>query len=180
MIMRNQSNKRTFTSSWTIRRNNQILGRFLYAIHSLMHWVVRELKNIFKSNQVNEDESYNIKDHNVFDDYEEEESQNKQSQIKLNKPVNTTGLLEKLKHNLYKKLCYYYPNQQLYDNKKTVEIDQNEKKLDDNNQNLEKQVSDEFMVTANLLYIPYLLKSLEKEDCPIDDKIDEYMRQPEI
>ncbi|CAG8742493.1 11373_t:CDS:2, partial [Dentiscutata heterogama] len=71
------------------------LGGFYYATHSLMHRVVRELKNIFKSNQVNEDESYNIKDHNAFDDYEEEESQNEQSRIKLNKPVNTTGLLEK-------------------------------------------------------------------------------------
>ncbi|CAG8703216.1 14424_t:CDS:2, partial [Cetraspora pellucida] len=189
------------------------LGGSYYATHSLMHRVVRELKNIFKSNQVNEDESYNIEDHDAFDDYEEEESQNEQSRIKLNKPVNTTGLLEKVKHNLYKKLCYYYPNltpqesvsalldprlksldymdnmdriavknflRQLYDNEKSVEIDQNEKELDNNNQNLEKQVSDEFMVTANPLYIPYLLKSLEKEDCPIDDEIDEYMRQPEI
>ncbi|CAG8757631.1 5569_t:CDS:1, partial [Dentiscutata heterogama] len=69
---------------------------------------------------------------------------------------------------------------QLYDNKKSVEIDQNEKELDNNNQNLEKQVSDEFIVTANPLYILYLLKSLEKEDCLIDDEIDEYMRQPEI
>ncbi|CAG8838801.1 21450_t:CDS:1, partial [Racocetra persica] len=50
----------------------------------------------------------------------------------------------------------------------------------DNKQNLEKKVSDEFMVTANPLYTPYLLKSLEKEDYPIADEIDEYMRQPEI
>ncbi|CAG8743562.1 5617_t:CDS:1, partial [Dentiscutata heterogama] len=69
---------------------------------------------------------------------------------------------------------------QLYDNEKSVEIDQNKKELDNNNQNLEKQVSDEFMVTANPLYIPYLLKSLEKENCPIDDEINEYIRQPEI
>ncbi|CAG8757198.1 23400_t:CDS:1, partial [Racocetra persica] len=68
---------------------------------------------------------------------------------------------------------------QLYDNEKTMEMDQDEE-LDNNAHNLKNKTPDEYMVTTNLLYILYLLRLLEKEDHPSANKIDEYMRQPEI
>ncbi|CAG8691653.1 16318_t:CDS:2, partial [Racocetra fulgida] len=140
---------------------------------------------------------------------------NSKSQIKLNAPVDTTGLLEKVKHNFYKILCYYYPDstpqellsalldlclksldymnginrvaiknllRQLYNNEKTMEINQNDKdkELDNGAYNLDNKRSDKFIVTMNLLYTPYLLKSLEKEDHPSANEIDEYMKQPKI
>ncbi|CAG8830304.1 711_t:CDS:2, partial [Cetraspora pellucida] len=106
-------------SEWELLKELlQVLGPFeevsktsikLYYI--LMHRVIKEIKNIFKPNQINEDELYydNIK-YDAFDDHEEEEPQTQQPRIKLNIPVDTTGLLEKVKHNFYKILCYYYPD----------------------------------------------------------------------
>ncbi|CAG8585310.1 8333_t:CDS:2, partial [Dentiscutata erythropus] len=154
----------------------QVLGPFeeSYALGC------KRIENIFKSNQVNEDESYNIEDYNAFDDYEKEESKMNNLELKsvfalLDPHLKSLDYMDNMNRIAVKNFF-----RQLYDNEKTVEIDQNEKELDDNNQNLEKQVSDEFIVIANPLYILYLLKSLEKEDCPIDNEIDKYMRQPEI
>ncbi|CAG8523048.1 9096_t:CDS:2 [Racocetra persica] len=58
-------------------------------------------------------------------------------------------------------------------------MDQDEE-LDNNTHNLKNKTPDEFIVTTNPIYTPYLLRSLEKEDHPSANEIDEYMRQPEI
>ncbi|CAG8721077.1 5152_t:CDS:2 [Cetraspora pellucida] len=60
----------------TLLQVTRYLGSSYYATHSLMHQVIKEIKNIFKLNQINEDELYNdnIK-YDAFDDYEEKESQ---------------------------------------------------------------------------------------------------------
>ncbi|CAG8721092.1 5153_t:CDS:1, partial [Cetraspora pellucida] len=60
-----------------------------------------------------------------------------------------------------------------------MEIDQDEE-LDNNPHNLKNKTPDKFMVTTNLLYILYLLRSLEKKDHLSANEIDKYMRQPKI
>ncbi|CAG8606621.1 16456_t:CDS:2 [Racocetra fulgida] len=160
-----------------------------------MHRVIKEIKNIFKPSQINEDELHydnsNIEEHDAFDDHEEEEPQTQKSRIKLNALVDTTELLSALLDSHLKSLDYMnginrvaVKNllRQLYNNEKTIEINQNnkDKELDNSAYNLDNKRSDEFMVTTNPLYTPYLLKSLEKEDHPSANEIDKYMRQPEI
>ena len=81
-----------------------------------MHCVVKKLKSFFKPKNTSENELYSnydtAEEEDAFDDQEEEGMQNvnQQRQIKLNMPVNTTGLLNKVRKKMYTSLCHYYPD----------------------------------------------------------------------
>ena len=79
-----------------------------------MHCVVEKLKSFFKPNNTR-NELYNNNDtaeeRDAFNDQDEEGMQNiDQRQIKLNTPVNTTGILDKVRKRMYTYLCHYYPD----------------------------------------------------------------------
>lgn len=79
-----------------------------------MYRVVEKLKGFFKPKTVDENESNTnddvIGEQDAFNDQEEEEEQRNvnQHQIKLNTPVNTTGLLNKVRKKMYITFCDYY------------------------------------------------------------------------
>jgi hypothetical protein len=81
-----------------------------------MHHIVEKLKGFFKPKTVNENESHTnddiIGEQDAFNNQKEEKEQwnVNQHQIKLNMPINTTGLLNKVRKKIYITLYDYYSN----------------------------------------------------------------------
>ncbi|CAI2189552.1 8368_t:CDS:2, partial [Funneliformis geosporum] len=136
--LENMLNKMSWTevstdSEWDLLKDLlQILGLFeeatrylggsYYSTHSFMYCVVKVLKGFFKLAIISNNGTCDLNFENELDAFNEhkeeqavepqvtkETSMNQQRQMKLNTSVNTAGLLNKVKKNIYISLCYNYP-----------------------------------------------------------------------
>jgi hypothetical protein len=174
------------------------LGGSKYTTHSLLFLLIEKLKKLFKPN--NNDRSYeldfNTDDDDIFENFEFEYQEfNNDDEDNVNTPVNTNNLLNQVKKNIYHALCHYFPIP-LSDKLLSTLLDPRCKKLEDfdylvrldvenklrelyeekkaliSGRNVEQtQTRDE---CSNLLYVPSLIKSLDKEET-VQNEMDEYL-----
>ena len=97
------------------------LGGSKYTTHSLLYRLIQGLKKRFRLQNTSNVEldfntEYDAFEDNEFDDIgsenqEEHNNENRQQtqKSKIDTPVNTNNLLNKVKKNMYKALCHYYP-----------------------------------------------------------------------
>ena len=197
------------------------LGGSNYTTHSLLYWLIQGLKKRFKLYKVSNNElDFNTECDDVFEnnefdniesenqeEYSDEDGQQTQK-VKINTPVNTNNLLNQVKKNMYKALCYYYPtpsSEQLLSalldprckklefvdfstrldvENKLRELYEEKKALEDEgeereNQTQENDIDEYSNVLVNLLYTPSLLKSLDKEEVA-NDEVEEYLNLSQI
>lgn len=147
---------------------------------------------------------FNTEDDIFDDNFEfeyQEEFNNEENEENINTPVNTNNLLNQVKKNIYQALCHYFPIpssekllstlldprckkledfdysvrldvesklRELYEEKKALENEKNEE------QTQTDDIVDEYSNTVNLLYVPSLIKSLDKE-AAVQDEVNEYL-----
>ena len=201
------------------------LGGSFYATHSLLYRLIKNLKKKFaplSRERPRYDEINSTND--IFEDLDEEpldeleQSQKEQPEdkiqqdhyTKINTPVNTYGLLNKVKKKIYDALCLYYPEPNpekwisalldprckaldfldLEDRSDVIlllrELYEQEKGMGGEDQD-QGQTSedvhlheDDIVITINPLYTPCLIKSLDREEGPAVDEIEEFLKLPQI
>jgi hypothetical protein len=180
------------------------LGGSKYVTHSLLYRLIENLKKRFKPNKndrISNELDFNTED-DIFDEfeYQEEFNNDQNDQDNINIPVNTYNLLNQVKKNIYQALCHYFPIpssnkllstlldprckkledfdylvrldvenklRELYEEKKALEQNEEQTQTDD--------IVDECSNTViNLLYVPSLIKSLDKEEA-VQDEVKEYL-----
>jgi len=80
-----------------------------YCIYSIINPLIEEIKEKLKNSLQNSQFSLTIEEidnENAFDNEDLEKSN--QYQVDLNRPVNTSGLLDLIKKKLYENLCQYW------------------------------------------------------------------------
>jgi len=150
-----------------------------------------------------------------FDNYEDafinhEEVSSQHNNI--NRPLETAGLLKKVKKRLYEALLHYFPDPSgdewlsalldprsksldFLDSYDKLEAEQYLRKVfkilkDQEESECEKETRDEYQMETsddpidetpiNPIYVPSLLKSLEKPEVVADDEVGDYLKLPEI
>jgi len=180
------------------------LGGSKYVTYSLLFRLIQSLKQRFRSNRTINNELNFDEEEDVFDNDDVDfENQEDSDQHDINTPVNTTNLLNLVKKNMYQALCYYFPpptSEKLL----PALLDPRCKKLEDidssirlNVENKLRELYKEFKekenqiqedddnrnnnsnTTVNLLYVPSLLKSLDKEEVA-QDEVEEYLDLSQI
>lgn len=184
------------------------LGGSKYVTYSLLFRLIQSLKQRFRLNRTINNELNFEEEDDVFDNDDVDfENQEDSDQHNINTPVDTINLLNLVKKNMYQALCYYFPTPTFekllpalldprckkledFDNSIRLNVENKlrelYKELETENKEKENQIQEgdddinnNLNTTVNLLYVPSLLKSLDKEEVA-QDEVEEYLDLPQI